>query len=396
MDLKNKGMEEAVKVGVIGVGNMGSVHLGFFRDGVIRSARVTAIADLDPVKIERARGIIGEGVACYPSGDALIDEADLDAVIIATPHYSHPALAVRAFNKGLHVLSEKPAGVYVKQVREMNEAAKKSGKLFSVMFNQRANPLHKAIYESMHGGEIGDLKRVNWVITNWYRTQSYYDSGAWRATWAGEGGGVLINQALHQLDLLQWFTGMPQRVRAFCGFGKWHDIEVEDDVTAYFEYPSGATGVFVTTTGEPHGVNRLEIVGTKGKLLLEHAVLYQTKYEDERAFCRESEAAFGEPAAETVERARLQGSFDRHSEVLNNFIAAVRGEEPLFVHGEEGIHSVTLVNAMLLSAWRGKPVTIPFSEDAYLKELKARAKNSRAKQDVTGLVLDNTTSFGGV
>lgn len=386
-----------VKVGIIGTGNMGSVHLGFFLDGRIANARVTAVADLDEAKLAKIREARKGDYICFASGEELIDKADIDAVIIATPHYSHPGLAIRAFRKGLHVLTEKPAGVYTKQVLEMNAAAERSGKLFCIMFNQRANPLHRAIREAMQSGAVGELKRVNWVITNWYRTQRYYDSGAWRATWAGEGGGVLINQALHQLDLLQWFTGMPRKVRAFCGFGKWHDIEVEDDVTAYLEYANGATGVFVTTTGEPHGANRLEIVGTGGKLLLEHGVLYHTKFEeDEREFCRECLSAFGEPAAETVERARLTGSFDRHTEVLNNFIAAIRGEEELFVNGADGLASVELMNAMLLSAWQGKEISLPFDEDAYYAELAKCAKNSRVKHTERGVILDNTSSFGGI
>ena len=388
---------DSVRVGIIGVGNMGTVHLAFFMEGKIPHARVTAVADLDENKLALVREKYKGELACFSSGDELIEKGEVDAVLIATPHYAHPARAVHAFARGLHVLSEKPTGVYTKQVREMNAAAKKSGKLFGVMFNQRMNPLHRAIHEIMASGAVGQLKRVNWVITNWYRTQSYYDSGAWRATWAVECGGVLLNQALHQLDLLQWFVGMPQKVSALCSFGKWHDIEVEDDVTALLEYENGATGVFVTTTGEPHGVNRLEIVGTKGKLLLEHGVLYQTQFDtDERAFCKESGAAFAEPSAQTVERARLTGSFDRHTEILCNFVAAVRGEEALFARGEEGLNSVTLVNAMLLSAWKKEAISLPFDEDEYCRELMLRAKKSRVKLEKKGLVLDNKLSFGGV
>ena len=386
-----------VKIGIIGTGNMGSVHLGFFLDGKIPDARVTAVADLDEAKLKTVRETRKGDYACFKSGDELIEQADVDAVILATPHYSHPPLAVHAFEKGLHVLTEKPAGVYTKQVREMNEAAIRSGKIFGIMFNQRANPLHKEIREAVRSGAVGELKRVNWVITNWYRTQSYYDSGAWRATWAGEGGGVLINQALHQLDLLQWFTGMPKKVRAFCGFGKWHDIEVEDDVSAFFEYENGATGVFVTSTGEPHGVNRLEIAGTDGKLLCERGVLYHTRFqENEREFCKKCPSAFGEPAAETAERARLVGSFDRHTEILNNFVAAIRGDEDLFADGTEGLASVTLLNAMLLSTWQGREVCLPFDEDEYLSELNKRAANSRVKRADSGIILDNRGSFGGI
>ncbi len=388
---------DTVKIGIIGTGNMGAVHLGFFADGAIPDAKVTALADTDENKLRYVSGIHGGNYELFNSGEELIDKADVDAVIIATPHYSHPSLAVRAFEKGLHVLSEKPTGVYGLQIREMNDAAKKSGKLFGVMFNQRKNPLHRKLHEMLADGAIGELKHVNWVVTNWYRTQHYYDSGDWRATWAGEGGGVLINQAIHQLDLLQWFTGMPKKVRAFCRFGGWHDIEVEDDVTAYLEYAGGASGVFITTTGEPHGVNRLEISGTKGKLRLENGALLCTSFDcDERALCAECPTSFDMPKATEREVLRQVGGFDCHKDVLKNFVAAVLGKEPLFVDGSEGIKSVRLMNAMLLSAWTEKETAIPFDEREYYGLLCEHTAKSRKKRAARGgIIEDNTCSFGG-
>ena len=261
---------KSVKFGIIGIGNMGLVHLQSFIAGKIKNGIVTAIADLNDKKLSAARQTCAGDYKCYSSGNELIDKADVDAVIVATPHYSHPELAVRALDKGLHVLCEKPAGVYTKQVKEMNAAAEKSGKLFTMMYNQRTNPLYIKMHDLVHSGEIGEIRRVNWIITNWFRTQFYYDSGTWRATWKGEGGGVLINQCPHQLDLLQWICGMmPQKMRAFCHFGKWHNIEVEDDVTAYMEFPNGATGAFITCTADAPGDNRFEILGSKGKIVCE-------------------------------------------------------------------------------------------------------------------------------
>ena len=389
-------MDTRVKFGIIGAGNMGAIHLGFFSDGRIENAIVTAVADIDGNKLRQIRALRPGDYACFSSGAELIEKADVDAVIIATPHFSHPELAKAAFQKGLHVLSEKPTGVYGKQIVEMNEAAAKSGKLFGVMFNQRANPLHMALHDQMQSGAIGRLKRVNWIITNWYRTQHYYDSGAWRATWAGEGGGVLINQAIHQIDLLQWFVGMPRRVRAFCGFGRWHDVEVEDDVTAYLDYGDGASGVFVTSTGEPHGVNRLEIVGTTGKLHLENGVLTRTLFDvDERAFCNTCETGFGQPNAQTEELLRMTDGFDRHVDVLNRFVAAIRGLEPLFVDGREGIQSIRLINAMLLSSWENREIEMPLDDDAYFAALRKRIATSRKKEAAAGIIEENSCSFGG-
>jgi predicted dehydrogenase len=250
------GMDK-VRLGIIGIGNMGSGHCSTILKGEAGAVTLTAVADLRESRRIWAKEQLPEEVAVFVTGEELIDSGTCDAVLIATPHYDHPRLAVLAFEKGFHVLCEKPAGVYTKQVRGMNEAADKAGLVFAMMFNQRTNHVYRKMHELVQSGEYGLLKRVNWIITDWYRTQAYYNSGGWRATWEGEGGGVLLNQCPHNLDLLQWICGMPSKVQAFCHNGKWHEIEVEDDVTAYLEYPGGATGVFVTTTGDAPGTNRL-------------------------------------------------------------------------------------------------------------------------------------------
>ena len=266
---------------------------------------VTAIADRNPAKIDNSLKHINDYnqehpdnlvpiPACYSEGIDLIKAGACEAILIAVPHYDHPTLAIEGFKAGLHVLCEKPAGVYTLQVKEMLEVAKKSDKILGIMFNQRTNPAFKKMREMVQNGSIGDVKRTNWIITDWYRTQQYYDSGDWRATWKGEGGGVLYNQAPHQLDLFQWIVGMmPSKVHAFCHYGKWHDIEVEDDVTCYVEYPNGATGVFITTTADAPGTNRFEITGTKGTLIFENNKLYYKQLEvDERVHCLSCDAGF--------------------------------------------------------------------------------------------------------
>ena len=258
-----------VRLGIIGVGNMGSGHAANILAGKCPEIELTAVADRREARRQWAKDTLPEGTAIFEEGSDLIQSGLCDAVHICTPHYQHPTLAMEAFAAGLHVMCEKPAGVYTKAVREMNEAAEKSGKVFAMMFNQRTNCVYRKMHEMVHSGQLGELKRVNWIITDWYRTQIYYDSGDWRATWDGEGGGVLLNQCPHQLDLLQWICGLPKTVQAFCQEGKWHDIEVEDDVTAYLQFANGATGVFVTTTGDAPGTNRFEVTGTLGKLVCE-------------------------------------------------------------------------------------------------------------------------------
>ena len=260
---------DTVRIGIVGLGGMGARHLRTLLAGEVSGASLTAVCDVRPERLAWAREHPSSDLACFDDLDAFLKAGAADAVIIATRHYDHPPLAVRCFAGGLHVLTEKPAGVYTKQVGEMNRAAAASGKVFAIMYNQRTDPLYRRLKEMIEGGELGEIKRTNWIITSWYRPQSYYDRDDWRATWAGEGGGVLINQAPHQLDLWQWCCGMPARLRAFCYFGKHHDIEAEDDVTAFVEYPNGATGVFVTSTGDAPGSNRLEVTGDNGKLVVE-------------------------------------------------------------------------------------------------------------------------------
>lgn len=260
-----------VRLGIIGLGNMGKGHIGYILKGEVSGVEITAVSDSLESNLQWAKEKLGDQVGLYADPYEMMDSGLIDGVLIATPHFSHPELSIACFERNLHVLCEKPAGVYTKQVREMNEASSKTDVKFSMMYNQRTNPLYMKLKELIDAGELGEVKRTNWIITNWYRSQSYYDSGSWRATWAGEGGGVLLNQDPHQLDLWQWtISMMPKRVRAFCYFGKHRDIEVEDDVTAFVEYENGATGIFVTTTGEAPGTNRLEISGDRGKVVIEN------------------------------------------------------------------------------------------------------------------------------
>lgn len=390
---------KTVKYGIIGLGNMGSGHIAsFFKEGNVPNAQVVAIADRKPDKVQRICDKYPDTkFDCYAEGTDLIDNADVDAVVVAVPHYQHPELCIRALKRGLNVICEKPAGVYTKQVKEMMVVAKESKSLFTMMFNQRTNCVYRKMREMIAGGEIGTVKRVNWIITNWYRSQSYYDSGDWRATWAGEGGGVLFNQCPHQLDLLQWVTGMmPSKIHSFCHFGKWHKIEVEDDVTAYLEFPNGATGVFVTSTADAPGTNRFEVLGTGGKLVVENDKLTYWKNEvDERVFNDEYKGGFGEPKY-TVSEVETDGKNPQHSGILRNFTNAILGTEPLFVDGTEGINGVEIMDAMLLSTWLGKAVDLPIDDDLYLKLLNEHIAASVKKEGVTETVLDTSGTYGSV
>ena len=374
-----------VRLGIIGVGNMGSGHAANILAGKCPEIELTAVADRREARRQWAKDTLPEGTAIFEEGSDLIQSGLCDAVHICTPHYQHPTLAMEAFAAGLHVMCEKPAGVYTKAVREMNEAAEKSGKVFAMMFNQRTNCVYRKMHEMVHSGQLGELKRVNWIITDWYRTQIYYDSGDWRATWDGEGGGVLLNQCPHQLDLLQWICGLPKTVQAFCQEGKWHDIEVEDDVTAYLQFANGATGVFVTTTGDAPGTNRFEVTGTLGKLVCENDKLTFWKLaQDEREFCRTATEGFAQPQCQQVE-VETDGENLQHVGVLNAFAGKILHGTPLVAEGTEGLGGLTLSNAMHLSSWLGRAVDIPFDEELFLSKLNKRRATSRKKEskDIT-------------
>jgi predicted dehydrogenase len=352
---------------------MGGGHADNLKHGRIPRGVLTAVCDINPEKLAWVKENF-PGVETFETSEAMFKSGAVDAAIIATPHYDHPPIAIQAFEYGLHVMIEKPAGVYTRQVREMNEAASKKNLIFAIMYNQRTDPIYRKMRELVQGGELGDIKRTSWLITDWYRPQAYYNSGTWRATWRGEGGGVLLNQCPHNLDLWQWICGMPSKITAFCHEGKWHTIEVEDDVTAYVEYPNGATGIFVTTTADAPGDNRFEIMGDKGKLVSESGKLtfYKLKVA-EREFNRTNTAAFAAPEYEVVPVA-LEGENSQHIGVMRAFVNKINGEGELYARGEEGINGLSISNAMHLSSWLGKTIELPVDEELFLKELDKKRK----------------------
>jgi len=387
---------EKVKLGIIGLGNMGSAHVKSILEGKVPDIEISAVADRMEGRRAWAAGCLPQGVPVFTDGMELIKSGRCGAVLVATPHYDHPPLSIEAFKAGLHVMCEKPAGVYTKQVREMNEAAAKAagaGLVFGLMFNQRTNCYFRKMRELVQGGTLGAIKRVSWIITNWYRTQSYYDSGDWRATWDGEGGGVLLNQCPHNLDLLQWICGMPGAVRAFCHNGKWHNIEVEDDVTAYLEYPSGATGTFITSTADAPGTNRFEVTLEWGKLVNEDTVgLTLHKLDmNEREFCKSAKGGFDRPGVK-VEKVETDGSNEQHIGVLKAFAGKILRGEPLVAEGQEGINGLTLSNAMHLSSWLDTTVKLPLDEELFLAELTKRRALSPKKQG-SGAVFETGASY---
>ncbi len=396
---------EKVRLGIIGVGNMGTGHLSNILARRCPEIEVTAVADLNPERLDHARAMVEKArtehpeipeIATFTDAMEMISSGQVDAIIVSVPHYDHPRYCIAGLQAGLHVMSEKPAGVYCEQVREMMAEADRHPDLrFGMMFNQRTNPIYRKMRDIIQSGEMGQVRRASWMITGWYRPQAYYDSGAWRATWSGEGGGVLLNQCPHNLDLWQWICGMPCKVSAHLHFGKWHDIEVEDDVTAYVEYPNGATGTFITSTGDTPGSNRLEVVLDGGMLICDGGSLIMHKLEmPEPEFSRTNKIAFKQPACETI-KVDCTGCGDnsQHVGVLNAFAASILHGEPMIADGREGINGLTLSNAMHLSAWLDRPIELPMDDALFKSELMERVKTSRRKENVASILSDTSGTY---
>jgi predicted dehydrogenase len=363
-----------VRIGLIGFGAISGQHAHYLAAGDVQGGQLGAICDGAQAACERAKNLY-PSVPFYESPEAMMASGEVDGVLIATPHFSHPALAMQAMRQGLHVMTEKPAGAHTQQVRELNEAARKSDRVFGIMYNERTNGIYQKMRELVQAGELGEIKRTHYVVTDWYRTQAYYDSGGWRATWGGEGGGVLLNQSPHNLDAWQWICGMPKRVRAFCGFGRYHDIEVEDDVTAYVEYENGATGVFITSTGELPGSKLFEIVGDRGKLKMEDDKLtFWRSRESIEKHTRCSNGAAEHPEIWKCELPTTDGT--AHTGITQDWVRAIKNGTPQLAPGIEGIHAVELCNAMLLSAWTDDWVNLPLDDELYYRKLREKVQSS--------------------
>lgn len=357
---------------------MGSAHLKCIADGNVDGMVVGAVCDIDGEKRRFSKKEYPD-IPVFENYGELLEKADIDAVIIAVPHPLHSKISISAFEYGKHVLVEKPVDISVTNAKRLNEAAKSSGRVFGIMLNQRTNGLFLKARELIKSGGLGELKRCVWIITNWYRTDCYYASGGWRATWQGEGGGVLINQAPHNLDLWQWICGLPKSVTAFCNAGKFHNIEVEDEATIYAEYENGATGVFITSTGDLPGTNRLEISGTKGKIVLENGLLKHWRLkEDERSICKNALTEFVKADCEYLEYTCEKES--GHRGILQNFANAALFGEELIASGYEGINELMLSNAAYFSQWTGnKKISLPFDEAEFDRLMQEKRSYERKK-----------------
>jgi predicted dehydrogenase len=367
-----------VRLGIIGMGNIGQHHHNYLSAGKINGAALTAVSDAIPEKLDRFKPL-----KIFADGEELIRSGLVDAVIIATPHYQHTTLGIAAIQQGVHAMVEKPISAHKADAERLIAAHRQHPQVvFAGMFQLRAEPRYLKIQKLIQSGELGQVVRMSWIMTDWYRTEAYYASGGWRATWKGEGGGVLLNQCLHNLDVMQWLLGMPARVRGFCQLGRFHHIEVEDNVSAYLEFSNGATGTFVSSTGEAPGTNRFEIAGTRGKLLLERDKLSFTRNDaDMIEFSKTAKLGFAKPDTWNVE-IPFENAPNPHAILVQNFVNAILHGEPLIAPGPEGIHSVELANVILFSSLLEQTIALPMDSAAYEKRLNQLITESTIQKKV--------------
>lgn len=379
-----------VKMGIIGYGNMGKRHVKSIMDGAIPNMELGAVCDTDENKLEAVKNLYPD-IPVFTDVEEMYKSGLIDSVLIATPHYDHPKYAIMGFEYGLNVLTEKPAGVYTKQVKEMNEAAAKSDKVFCIMYNQRTNPLYQKVKSMVESGELGHIKRITWIITNWYRPQSYHNSSQWRSTWKDEGGGTLINQNPHQLDLWQWMFGMPDKIYSKVSYGKYYDIEVEDEVVALFNYNNGTIGQYITSTGEAPGTNRLEIACDMGRIVIERSgneekLIFDRNVISEREHNEKNKTSWKPPECWKCEVPISNAPGEQHLGILKNFSNAVLNGEKLLAPGEEGINGLTISNAIHMSSWTGEEIKVSqLDEDKFYDILQNKIANSTHVKTVTDL-----------
>jgi len=388
-------MSNIVRLGIIGVGNMGTMHCNQILQGKVPRVEVAAVCDTNPAQLAKWPKITG-----FASYQEMLSSGLVDAVLIATPHYAHTTIGIDAIAAGVHTLVEKPLSVHKSDCQRLiaaYESRSRKDLVFAEMFNQRTDPRYLKLRSLINSGELGEIRRVNWIITDWFRTEAYYASGGWRATWAGEGGGVLMNQCPHQLDLMQWLFGLPSSVRAFCQFGKWHDIEVEDACTAYLQYPNGATGVFITTTGEAPGTNRLEVACDRGRVVIEgDGLTWNRNVTPTSEFLKTCPQGFATPDRWEV-KIPTSGFGGQHNDILANFADAILDGKALIGPAVEGIRGVELGNAMLMSSLWDRTLELPLDAAAVSAEYQKLIAKSRHKPAVTTATnVDFSSSFKGM
>lgn len=375
-----------IRTAIIGVGVMGKKYAEMITAGRVRNMYLSAVvARRDSIQ-EWAEGLTntnGVKPKVYTSANDLFNNPDeYDAVLIVTPHRTHPDFARRAFQQGKHVICDKPAGITIGQAVQMAKDAKAADRIYGMIFHQRRYPKYNKIKEMLEAKELGDLSRIMLVNSRYFRTASYHRSGSWRSSWCGEGGGALINQGAHILDIWQWLFGMPNEIYADIPFGKYNSFMVDDEATIHMRYKDDMTAVFMLTTGEAIWEERLEIIGSKGKILLENDTLHIWRYSsDSNEYIKTQQVTSRENMECLEEIIQFEKAEEPYVQMLENFADAVISNDAsiLTASGESAVNQMMLTNAAYYSAWKGCRVQLPLNAEDYEKALEEQCALERNK-----------------
>lgn len=366
----------SIRCAVIGIGSMGKKYAAMIDSGKIDGLTLAAVCCRSTENAEWAASNLGRSVRIYRSEDMLYEDSQsFDAVLVVTPHKLHPAMAIRALQAGKHVMCDKPAGITTADAEAINEAAKRSGKVYAMMCHQRTYAQYRKIKQLLEEQSIGQITRVLLENSNFFRTQYYHHSGNWRSSWNGEGGGALINQGYHLLDMWQYLFGLPKSVYANIPFGKYNDFDVDDEATLIMDYPDKVTGVFVLSTGEGSRIERLEIIGTEGKILLDGQRLQVVHFScNVQEYSKKAQVTSRQELCETTEEYQFENPEHAYEIMLKNFANAILNGERLIASGIESADTLALVNAAYLSAWQEKRIFLPVDMEQYIAILHDKEK----------------------
>lgn len=352
---------------MIGVAGIGLAHL--FAGSMLDEYELAAVCDIDDAPREKAAADFD--AAAFADASELFSSGAVDAVVVATPPTTHEPLVREALAAGLHVYCEKPVTPTASAGRALDDLARAADRVVQVGFQHRFQRSARVAHELIDAGEIGDLFRVELNATNWFRSQRYFDSAPWRGTWRAAGGGVLMSQAVHQIDSLVWLAGLPSTVSAWARRSR-HDVQIEDDVVAMLEFPNGARGTLVASTTDPVGRDAITLHGERGSLEIEGFRLRRATFGDgsqgAQQLTDESTEDFddvGVEWADVVEPGGRSEYFDLTLDCHRDFVEAIHaGRDPVNTPAEAG-RAVELINALYLSAVRGAPVDLPIDAREY-------------------------------
>ncbi|MEM3041144.1 MAG: Gfo/Idh/MocA family oxidoreductase [Nitrososphaerota archaeon] len=349
-------MTEPVKFGIVGTG----VGANFCAQGLARitEARIAELVAVSSQRKEHASEFVSKyGLKLwYTDYKEMLQKAPVDAVIINTPHHLHHPIAMEAMKAGKHVLVDKPMAISLREADEMIREAERRRVRLGVIFQSRFDPIIRKVKVATEEGEFGKLI-LGEAVVEWFRTQEYYDNSSWRGRWATEGGGALINQSIHTIDLLTWIMGPPKYLWAQIDTVA-HKIEVEDLAVAAIRFENGALGVIQGSTAVYPGLaTRLEIHGTKGTAIIEGEVLKRWSVVGE-------EEVIAEGAKEGLKswaRPELVPATN-HASLIKDFAQAILEAREPYVDGVEGRRSLEIIMAIYKSATSNRTVDFPVKE----------------------------------